>query len=100
MWQKVLELTQTLVEWFKQVGPTAVSVGMIVFNMLNRRLAVLRLKVKELELALKYKDNERRVKELNKNKSDLDIVNDAISEGKRIADGKPDDGHVGDGDNK
>jgi hypothetical protein len=48
------------------------------------------LQVSRLALQLKYKENEKRVEEINSGKSDSDIVDDLISEGRKL-NGSPTD---------
>lgn len=83
IWTKLVELVQKAVSWLTDVLPTTL-VGMAwVYNFMKSQTIALKAQVAKLALEVKYKENEKRVEEANRGKSDLDIVRDAISEGGR-----------------
>ena len=87
MWDKIVGLLYEAVQWVRQVLPTAFSVGMAVYSILNRKISLLKTQVSQLALQLKYKENEKRVEEANKGKSDSDIVDELLAEGRKLDSG-------------
>lgn len=56
----------------------------MVYNYLMQSIKKLELEKEEIKLKLRYKENEDKIEKANSNKSDIDIINDAISEGRDI----------------
>lgn len=76
VWIRVID---QILAWLKQVGGTAIVLGIIRF--FKRKAWFAERKVEQAELKLKHHENEEKVENDNRNKSDIDIVRDAIREG-------------------
>lgn len=71
-----------ILEWLKKAAPTALAIS--VYRYLKAKIWRLEVSKDELELDLALKENEALVEKDNSDKTDLDIVNDAISEGEKL----------------
>ncbi len=76
-WAKIVD---TLLGWLKKFGGTAIVLAIIRY--FKRRTWFAERKVEQKELELKHHENEDKVEKDNHGRSDIDIVNDAISEGR------------------
>lgn len=78
-WAQVVE---KVLEWLKTILPLAVFSAIVRF--LKRKAWFAERKVEEKELEVEHYKNKEKVEQDNSDKSDSDIVRDAISEGRRI----------------
>ena len=76
VWTRIVD---QILAWAKQIGGTAIVLGIIRF--FRRKTWFAERKQEAAELELKHHENEDKVEKDNQNKSDLDIVRDAIREG-------------------
>ena len=73
-------VVNNFLEWLKAVLPLTIFTAVVRFFKRKAWFAERQLEFKELEL--KHHENEEKVEKDNQNKSDIDIVRDAIREGK------------------
>ena len=84
-WQR---FAQSVLDWLKTVLPLALFSAIVRFFKRKAWFAERQVEVKELEV--KHHENEEKVENDNRNRDDVDIVRDAINEGKRIRDDRGD----------
>lgn len=81
-WQDIIK---AVLEWLKAVLPLTIFSAIVRYFKRKAWFAEREVELKELEL--KHHENEEKVENDNRNKSDLDIVHDAIDEGARLRNG-------------
>lgn len=81
--KKLNEVLLKVLDWLKDVLPTAGAFGYWIYNRMKQRIIRLEKEKGKVELEKKYLENREKVERDNADKSDADIVRDAIDEGKR-----------------
>lgn len=83
VWIRVID---TVLEWIKKVGGAALVLGIIKY--FKRKAWFAERQVEQKELEIKHHENEDKVENENIDRTDIDIVRDAIREGGEPGDSK------------
>lgn len=80
----LIEAVKKIAKWLQDNLPGLVAVGTVVYNRVKGEVRQKENEIQKRDLEIKHLENVARVEKDNSNRSDDDIVNDAIAEGDRI----------------
>lgn len=81
MWAKASVYVLALLDWLKTVVPSVTSVGLLIYNFMRGQIANLRGQLLREKTERQYVENRQKIDDANRDKSDSDVIDDAIRKG-------------------
>lgn len=77
--KSIQAVLQRFLKWLETVIPSVTAVGILIYNYKQRKVEKLERRLDKAKLELKFYENEKKIKALNKSKSASDVINDSIN---------------------
>ena len=78
------EIINSILKWGKEIIPTASLIASMVYRYMKRKINRSEAQTKKVELELEESKNRELVEKKYRDKSNVDIIDDAIAEGRRL----------------